>query len=421
MSKLGTFVALGVRGSGMIENCSINLGEFYVKMGKTNQNLEVHKRLFLGVNIEMKIESDSKLWYYSFAEDENRIKAISSPKCAADALDKKRADYIINHIRIMRLFIHKRGWYEFNNIKWDFRETFSNAHYEFFLKYLCDEDREKCNNITYGDMYCSKVNAFAYPDEKWGDFINVNVAIKYFSYFMLLALLEPLKYNVPKHIIKNALRIGLRTWLGCEALDFEMDPRGILPENIEKDIQNIIPFILVFISGHEFSHHLLGHCRKNNLRSIIMWGNNEKYIQKIYNASQKEEFAADIGALEIPKYPDSVYENVFECSLIWFLIIDLAEYAMNVINPGFYEGYQTHPSAMERFNHIVKTARHTKHFSEQSYEKIIEWSTELKKFIRDDISENYGEIYDDELYGSLYLDLPNTEWRGKELIDRVDY
>ena len=39
MSKLGTFVALGVRGSRMIDNCSFNLGEFYVKMGKTNRNL----------------------------------------------------------------------------------------------------------------------------------------------------------------------------------------------------------------------------------------------------------------------------------------------------------------------------------------------------------------------------------------------
>ena len=35
--ELGTFVALGVRGSGMIENCSFNLGEFYVKMGKKNR------------------------------------------------------------------------------------------------------------------------------------------------------------------------------------------------------------------------------------------------------------------------------------------------------------------------------------------------------------------------------------------------
>ena len=36
--ELGTFVALGVRGSRMIDNCSFNLGEFYVKMGKKNRN-----------------------------------------------------------------------------------------------------------------------------------------------------------------------------------------------------------------------------------------------------------------------------------------------------------------------------------------------------------------------------------------------
>ena len=39
VGKLGTFVALGVRGSGMIENRSFNLVEFCVIMGKTNRNL----------------------------------------------------------------------------------------------------------------------------------------------------------------------------------------------------------------------------------------------------------------------------------------------------------------------------------------------------------------------------------------------
>ena len=38
LGRLGTFVALGVRERGMIDNCSFNLGEFYVKMGKTNRN-----------------------------------------------------------------------------------------------------------------------------------------------------------------------------------------------------------------------------------------------------------------------------------------------------------------------------------------------------------------------------------------------
>ena len=39
MGKLGTFVALGVRGSRMIENRSFNLVKFYVKMDKINRNL----------------------------------------------------------------------------------------------------------------------------------------------------------------------------------------------------------------------------------------------------------------------------------------------------------------------------------------------------------------------------------------------
>lgn len=76
---------------------------------------------------------------------------------------------------------------------------------------------------------------------------------------------------------------------------------------------------------------------------------------------------------------------------------------------------------MERFEYIVNNAHHSKHFSIHPYQKILDWSCELKKFIKEDISNNYGETYDDELYGSIYLDLPNTEWRGRELLDRVDY
>ena len=38
VGRLGTFVALGVRGR-KINNCSFNLGEFYVKMSKTNRGL----------------------------------------------------------------------------------------------------------------------------------------------------------------------------------------------------------------------------------------------------------------------------------------------------------------------------------------------------------------------------------------------
>lgn len=41
-----------------------------------------------------------------------------------------------------------------------------------------------------------------------------------------------------------------------------------------------------------------------------------------------------------------------------------------------------------------------------------------KKILLEDASKNI-EAY--ETYGSVYLDKPNSEWRGPELRDRIDY
>lgn len=363
-----------------------------------------------------------RVWYTSLVSDNEQLDRLFEPQCALDVLAKKRADYIVDSTRLTRLFVHKRNYYESKNIEWDFNKTFSVDHYEFFIKFLSKKEKELCKKITYGDMYAKRVNAYAYPDEKWGDFVCVNVALYYFAYYMVLALIEPLKYDIPWHIVGNSIRIALRTWIGCEALDFEMDPRGIIPKEIEDDINGIVPFILVFISGHEFSHHLLGHCDKNNLRNMVLWSNGENvYSEKIYNVSQKDEFAADLGALTIPAYPDGIYEKIYGSALIWFIMLDLAEHASNQINPSLQYGYQTHPTALDRYNYILHNAPKTEHFSNELYEQILKLAEVIKEFISNDISENYGELYDEERYGSAYLDKPNTKWRGKELIDREDY
>ena len=41
--QVGHFCGTWCQGSRMIDNCSFNLGEFYVKMGKTNRNLQNYK------------------------------------------------------------------------------------------------------------------------------------------------------------------------------------------------------------------------------------------------------------------------------------------------------------------------------------------------------------------------------------------
>ena len=68
---------------------------------------------------------------------------------------------------------------------------------------------------------------------------------------------------------------------------------------------------------------------------------------------------------------------------------------------------------------IIENAKKPFDFSEDFYCKDLpNLVSEWEKIIIKDVSENF-ELY--ETYGSLYLEAPNTEWRGKELIDRVDY
>ena len=55
---------------------------------------------------------------------------------------------------------------------------------------------------------------------------------------------------------------------------------------------------------------------------------------------------------------------------------------------------------------------------EELIELLINLIAPLKDFLQDNISTNI-EMY--EVFGSVYLSEPNTEWRGRELIDRVDY
>ena len=57
VGKLGTFVALGVRGSRMIENRSFNLVKFYVKMDKSPYD----KAILIPVDLMIKILFKYKL------------------------------------------------------------------------------------------------------------------------------------------------------------------------------------------------------------------------------------------------------------------------------------------------------------------------------------------------------------------------
>ena len=364
---------------------------------------------------------DERTWYMLVCNNDE-VNRIMNPQHGRDILLKERADIIIDNARLTRVYKHKQYFAEVSKKSWSFEQTFKSTHYNTVLSNLGKDEGEECKKIVYGDMYCKKVNAYAYNEPNWGIFVCLNVGTRFFMNFMNLALSDWKKHDIPGHVTMNSLRIAIRIFLGCEAMDFEMDPRGIVPYKLGIEMKKPIAGELAYITGHEFCHHLLNHFDDNKTRKQILWNTTQgPYEKKIYNTSQKQELEADLCSLTLPNYKEEIYNQVYEGALIWFLSLHLAEIASETISPSFSLDVKTHPTALDRYKNIQENAPCPKNFDSKKIQKIEERVQILAELLRQDIADNYGELYDEDIYGSVYLDKPNTKWRGRELIDRVDY
>lgn len=355
----------------------------------------------------------SPVWFHTFCTGEE-IERIRNPKNAKDFLLRKRADIVADHIRFERVYMNKALVSE----DWSFEKSFIDVHYKAVLKRLSEKDRVICDEITYGDMFSDDVNGYAWKNKDWGRIISLNESLQFFMKFCNLALFE-LKEDVPPHVRINAMRIAIRVFLKQEAMDFFMDPRGIVPSDIGAEIHMTLPYELQFIAGHEFAHHLCGHLDDRNIceRTMLTVGG-RSYTEPIYSVKQKEEFEADLESLRRPEYEREEYEHVLEGALIWFLSLQLSETAKNIIAPTSPYAVKTHPSAEARFEYILKNAEIPKDFDMDKIKRLKETANIMCKVLEEDLANNY-DLYD--MYGSCYLDAPNTKWRGRELKDRVDY
>lgn len=364
---------------------------------------------------------DERIWYATVC-NKDEIERIINPRNGRDILLKERADIIVDNTRLTRVYIHKRLFVEESKRRWAFEQTFKSTHYDMVLNNLKKEEAEECRKMTYGDMYCKEVNAYAYNEPEWGKFVCLNIGTRFFMNFMNLALSDWKKHDIPGHVIMNSLRIAIRIFLGCEAMDFEVDPRGIIPYELGKDIRKPITGELAYIVGHEFCHHLLNHFDDTNVSKKVLWNTTQgPYEKKIYNTSQYQELEADLGSLTIPNYKEKIYNQVYEGALIWFLSLQLAEVASETIYPLSPLDVKTHPSAVDRYKNIRENAPCPKNFNFRKIQKAEERVQFLTELLQQDIANNFGDLYDEDIYGSAYLDEPNTKWRGRELIDRIDY
>lgn len=349
---------------------------------------------------------------------EEEIERIFNVSSAQDYLLKLRAETIVDHMRLFRVYRNKALADEKN---WSLEKSFDSSHFDAFLAHLSQVRKQQCLKVTFGNMFSNDPNGSIFQTE-YGPIITISDSLLFFLKFSHLALLE-FSTDVPPHVRMNALRIAIRVMLKTEALDFFMDPRGIVSKDIDDAIHAPIPRQLEFIAGHEFAHYVLGHISDSNVISKPIYfaisSNDQDYKpMKVYCQSQEEEFEADVQTIMLPQYSPRRRKEVLEAALMWFSCIDLYEAVCGAVFPRSPWNYHSHPTARERFENLMAEIPTPPGVDLAHWKQFVTTLDRLRELLLEDVSVSF-ETY--ETYGSVYLDKPNTEWRGPELIDRVDY
>lgn len=362
-------------------------------------------------------EDIQKMIFSGYCTPEEVERAVH-PQNGLDYLLRIRAVYIADDTRLNRIILHLKNLY---GEKWSLMRFYSYDAYDLFKQTLSKSNYNKCKQVICGNIYDNNANGLIFSSS-YGIISTYSITLSYFSKFANLAL-GAFQQNVPQKIRLNAMRIACRIMLCKEAEDFLCDPRGIIPKEIQSVLNNNWKWNSVFLAGHELCHFILGHIKEEN-NTIIGFlkphFKDDTDYRKIngYRISQTHEFEADTAALNYFNMPDIYYSSYYKSALNWFAILAVYEAVEDSISPPV--GYnQTHPGAIARYTKILNEARRPIDFDEKFYsETLPQLISVWRERMIEDVSLNF-ESY--EQYGSVYLDAPNTEWRGRELIDRVDY
>lgn len=367
----------------------------------------------------MEDSSDKGLkdWVSGYCTPEEAERVVN-PQNSQDYLLRLRAVFIADHTRIWRVFLHLCRIY---GNEWSLEKYFTSDAYDAFKSIISESNNEKCKDVVCGNIYDNNANGLIFST-RYGVLSTYSVSLRYFSIYANLALGEFNK-EVPWHVRLNAMRIACRVMLNREAQDFIFDPRGIIPKDIMTNLRSQWRMNNIFLAGHELSHFILGHVKEDNKQEMGFLKphfKDDTDYRKIngYRISQLHEFDADLAALNLVELSDEEYSVYYHAALDWFSILAIYEGVEDSICPPSGTN-QTHPGAIARYTNILNNARRPIDFDEELYNETLPALTSFwRENMINDAAENI-DLY--ETYGSVYLDEPDTEWRGKELIDRVDY
>jgi hypothetical protein len=339
----------------------------------------------------------------------NEILRMRNLRNAHDYLLRFRAMAIADAPRMQRVFTSRREAFERNGRVWSLSAYYDtqNEAPKAYVANLPKRSRHLVKGIPSGFAPVREVNALCLKSIL-GEIVVVSEALRYFYYFMMVYL-HGAHYGMSSDDGLRAGLIGIRTIIGSESLDFDIDFRGALPQPTEGIIQRQVNRMIQFTFGHEYSHFLLNHL--SDPRSV-----SDADDQTLKTYSHTHEYEADLQAIKSvsdgrhrAEVSMAAY-NVFLClHLIELLSDDHPEIPTFSVS-------NTHPKPLERLRSVREGLGDRNQPERGELGQAIKAVRDKKQFLSDAIKTiDQPDLLSQ--YGSVHM----LGLGGKPGVDRIDF
>ncbi|RZJ76449.1 MAG: hypothetical protein EOO45_02220 [Flavobacterium sp.] len=356
---------------------------------------------------EIKDLSQEQRFFYPLCSKEE-IGRIFNVQNADDYLLRYRAEQVVDSSRLHRNFIALR---KSKKSRWSFTSYYPIKPFSIYLKTLPEPELNTCKALTCGYINLHEANGYCMKTD-YGNIVVISYALRYFLYYMNVFHYGD-QLDIAEEDTFNAFLIAVRTMLGNESLDFDLDSRGDLPKAIHRTISRLTDNQMQFIIGHEFAHHYLGHL-DGETTNLVKTAFSDNTQAKFYGYSQRHELEADLAAVMRPNISDAKRCELADAAISFFLWLDLYSCVSEYISPS-NGGYRSHPDPIDRINELRKALPIHIGISEEQIEGLIKYYSGLKEHLQKEILP--FEIESFECYGSVYL----PTYKGEIKIDRFQF
>lgn len=355
----------------------------------------------------------SEIFYLPFCNKEEIIK-MRNQRTSADYLLWLRAEAIADAPRAVRVFrkrvMGKNNW----SLTKYYNDTY--PYHRDYMSLAGKMFKEKVAKIPAGMAFINEVNAMCIKS-RFGNVIVVNEALSYFLYYMNLVFFGP-KLGLKSIDTSAAFSIAVRIMLGAEAMDFDLDPRGMPPIKIHNKVYAYTCMQLMFTFGHEYSHHTLNHlsgARETEIKLGDAANIKREYRKvKIFNYQHKKEYEADLQAIKNIRNDNETRSHLADSAFLLFIYFDILDHVYQTL--ALRQSCSlTHPKPLDRLWHLRKKLKEGIGASREIIESYLEMASKIKEMLSNEwIPYRIEEL---ERYGSVYL----PSYKEKMLIDRIDF